>query len=167
MNMLLPLNMGQFRSVVTMLAGMYAGSRLLDNIGFVQHGSTNLHEHCKNVALLSLDIADRFHITVDRRSLIRGALLHDYYLYDWHDKNARPHLHGFVHPSIALKNARRDFDLNDIEADIIVHHMFPLTFFPPMSREGWIVTIADKLCSLYETFRLNEHHVRRRRRVLA
>jgi hypothetical protein len=44
--------------------------------------------------------------------------------------------------------------------------MFPLVPFPPRTLEGWIVTVSDKLCSLYETFRLNERHVRQRRRQL-
>lgn len=31
--------------------------------------------------------------------------------------------------------------------------MFPLTVIPPTCREGWIVCLADKYCSLYETFK--------------
>ena len=53
----------------------------------------------------------------------------------------------------ALRNADRDFDLTDTERDIIKKHMFPLTVIPPTCREGWIVCLADKYCSLYETFK--------------
>ena len=97
-----------------------------------------------------------FSYKIDEPSLIRGALLHDYFLYDWHDKKARVNPHGYLHPGIALKNASEIFDLNKTEKDIIKHHMFPLTLCPPLTKEGFCVTIADKYCSLYETFKINE-----------
>ena len=30
--------------------------------------------------------------------------------------------------------------------------MFPLTFYPPKYKESVIVSIVDKICSIYETF---------------
>ena len=116
--------------------------------------------------MVSLKIASFFNARIDESSLVRGALLHDYSLYDWHDKSARPHLHGYVHPGIALRNAMQDFELNETEQDIIKHHMFPLTPVPPRTKEGWIVTLADKFCSLYETFKRNEVHLEKRRLLL-
>lgn len=124
------------------------------NKQFVQHGDTSLYQHCISVAYRSIIIAVRFHIKVDMRSMIRGALLHDYYLYDWHNKAVRSKLHGFRHPRIAYENACRDFNLNAIEKDIIRKHMFPLTAKPPRYKEGWIICIADKLCSIQETFHM-------------
>ena len=166
MNLLVPLQMDQFRLVATTLAGMYATSRIMDNHGFIQHGTTTLFTHCRNVALLSLKIARMFGSKVDSVSLVRGALLHDYYLYDWHDKDACPSWHGFKHPAIALYNASKTFNLTPTEVDIISRHMFPLTPLPPKTREGWIVSLADKLCSLYETFKLNERHLARRKALV-
>lgn len=126
---------------------------------FTQHGETSVFDHCLAVAKYSLLIAHSleriFKINIDKDSLVRGALLHDYFLYDWHVKGASEGLHGFTHPRTALRNASRDFELNDIEKDIIVKHMFPLTPFPPMHREGFIVTIADKWCALAETFKVD------------
>ncbi len=159
--------MHQFRLVTETLAGMYGISRIERNHDFIQHGSTSLYQHCRNVAMVSLKIASFFNARIDESSLVRGALLHDYYLYDWHDKSARPHLHGYVHPGIALRNAMQDFELNETEQDIIKHHMFPLTPVPPRTKEGWIVTLADKFCSLYETFKRNEVHLEKRRLLLA
>ena len=92
---------------------------------------------------------------VDKDSLVRGALLHDYFLYDWHVKDKSRRFHGFTHASVAAANASRDFELNDIERDIIAKHMFPLTPFPPMHREGFIVSLADKWCALAETFKID------------
>ncbi len=126
---------------------------------YIQHGETTVFEHCLGVAKISLLIANSLEktlgIKVDKRSLVRGALLHDYFLYDWHDKAPGRNVHGFTHPGIACRNADRDFELNDIERDIIKKHMFPLTPFLPMHRESFIVTIADKWCALAETFNVD------------
>ena len=73
---------------------------------------------------------------------------------------------GFCHPAIALKNARKEYNINIRQADIIIKHMWPLTIIPPLCREGWIVTMADKYCSTLETLsiRIGEIHERQMRR---
>lgn len=119
---------------------------------FVQHGDVSVYEHCINVAFLSLYLARRFDLSVDRRSLVRGALLHDYFLYDWHEDDPSHRLHGFHHAHRALKNACRDFMLNKKEKDIIAKHMFPLNLRPPRYKESALVCAADKCCALLETF---------------
>ncbi len=93
----------------------------------------------------------RVGISVDRASLLRGALLHDYFLYDWHDPDPSHRLHGFRHPFFALARAEEDFELTPRERNIIVRHMFPLVPVPPTCREAWIVCLADKWCALRET----------------
>lgn len=118
---------------------------------FIQHGSTSCLEHCIAVAYVSFYIAKKFHIACDYNSLIRGALLHDYFLYDWHIKDATHKWHGFHHAKKALNNAVRDFELTTIEKDIILKHMFPLNIKLPRYRESYLVTLADKICSSYET----------------
>ncbi len=127
---------------------------------FTQHGTTSVFEHALAVAKFSLIFAINLEaltgIKVDRTALVRGALLHDYFLYDWHKpSDKRRGLHGFTHPSIACENAIRDFNIPPIEQDIIRHHMFPLTFFCPHSWEGWLVCFADKWCALCETFKVD------------
>mgnify|MGYP003609176246 FL=1 len=126
---------------------------------FTQHGTTSVFEHCVSVAkfslLFSYFLEKTIHLKVDRDSLVRGALLHDYFLYDWHDRTPELRIHSFTHPGIALHNADRDFELNDIERDIIGKHMFPLTVVPPRYRESVIVCLADKWCALCETFRID------------
>ena len=118
---------------------------------FIQHGSTTCYAHSANVACMALYLADVLHLRVDRLSLARGALLHDFFLYDWHESDPSHRLHGFRHPFSALKNARKHFDLNPIECDAICKHMFPLTPFPPLYKESLLVCLADKLCALDET----------------
>lgn len=122
----------------------------------IQHGTMTVRRHTIDVARTSLLISRKLRIKCNEKDLVRGALLHDYFLYDWHDKqHASPHkLHGFNHPEIALKNAEMEYELSDREKDIIKKHMWPLTIIPPMCREAWIVTLADKYCSLRETFHI-------------
>ncbi len=127
-------------------------SRFCESKNYMQHGSISVYTHSITVAYYSCWIAEHYDIKVRKRELIRGALLHDYFLYDWHkDKEEGRHLHGFTHPATALKNASEDFELTPVEKDIIKKHMFPLTPVPPKYREGILVCIADKICSTYET----------------
>ena len=123
---------------------------------YKQHGRMSIYEHSMAVAYTSWWIACKLHFKVDYVSLSRGALLHDYFLYDWHDKNNGYHLHGFTHPRKALQNAYEDFELTPKEENTILRHMFPLTPMPPYYLESWIVCVADKFCALKETLRMND-----------
>lgn len=126
----------------------------------IQHGDMTVNEHVLNVARYSVELSERLHIPCHRKDLIRGSLLHDYFLYDWHEphKGNPLKLHGFFHPGIALRNALEEYNLTEREKDIIKKHMWPLTVVPPMCREAWIVTTADKYCSLMETFHFHKGH---------
>lgn len=137
-------------------------SRLLESHRYMQHGDTSVFRHSVSVAYFSYYLALKMNAPVDIHSLIRGALLHDYFLYDWHEKDASHKWHGFHHAERACENAMRDIpDLNEIEKDMIKCHMFPLNIVPPKYMEGWILCCADKICSGAETVkgRLPEHIV--------
>lgn len=120
---------------------------------FLQHGDITVYDHSLLVARGCLVLADRLPLRVNRRSLVRGALLHDYFLYDWHEDDPSHRLHGFFHAEKALKNARRDFELTGIEEDMIHCHMFPLNLRIPKTKEGKILCVVDKACATYETLR--------------
>jgi uncharacterized protein len=119
---------------------------------YIQHGTTTTLEHSMAVAYYSLVLVCTLRIRCDYESLIRGALLHDYFLYDWHCKDDSHRLHGFTHHRAALNNANRDFKLNDIERDIIGKHMFPLVPRLPRYIESVVVCLVDKYCTLREVF---------------
>lgn len=106
-------------------------SRLQETDQYLQHGVTSVYRHSLAVAYFSCYLAEKMHLKVRTREMIRGALLHDYFLYDWHEKSKDHRLHGFTHPARALKNAEQIFDLTPVEKDIIKRHMFPLTPVPP------------------------------------
>ena len=135
-----------------------SSSRMNKSRTFYQHGKINIYVHSLRVAYICYYWVKKYHLHVDEKALIRGALLHDYFLYDWHDKeheHKRPH--GFFHPSAALCNAKQDFILTRKEENIIQRHMFPLTLIPPGCKEAWLVCMADKVGSTRETVRERRH----------
>ena len=127
---------------------------------FMQHGNTSVYEHSLNVAYLSLYIARKMNIRADERAIVRGALLHDYFLYDWHIRSGKNRKHGFYHARRALINARQDIKLSEIEEDIIKKHMFPLNITPPKYRESMIVCAADKIAAAAETLYLSRRLIK-------
>lgn len=118
---------------------------------YIQHGHTSVFDHVHNVSRIALHLNERLHLKADPDRLVRAALLHDYFLYDWHDKgheHLRPH--GWHHPKVAAHNAHRDYGLDEREMDAIHGHMFPFTLHWPRHREGWILTMADKISTYKE-----------------
>ena len=116
------------------------------------HHNSSIYEHVNDVAYLSYRIC-KF-LKLDYRSAARGALLHDFFLYNWRDHDVpdlpRDKFHGIEHPGIALSNAEKYFSLNEIERDIIKKHMWPLTLVPPKYKESFVVSFADKYLSSKE-----------------
>jgi uncharacterized protein len=118
---------------------------------FIAHSNFSVYDHSLAVAELSYSYAKKKQLAIDYRSLIVGALLHDYYLYDWHKPHKGHRLHGFRHPAWSLHNALLAYDLNRKEKNIIRSHMWPLTFFHfPQSKEAWIVNKMDHQEANYE-----------------
>ena len=120
---------------------------------YKHHRNGNTYEHSVKVAYLCYKHHRFFNSNVALWELMRGALLHDYFLYDRHKKD--PHCkisglrHGFTHPALALRNALSAYpDLTRTERDIIKRHMFPLTPIPPKTRGGWIVCLYDKIAAI-------------------
>lgn len=133
------------------IAFLSENTRFDETKNFIQHGNTSVYTHVISVAKKSIEIAEKYNLDVNMNSMIRGALLHDYFLYDWHDGKRERWIHGFTHPMKAYKNAKSEINLNRLERDIIIKHMFPLTILPPRYLESWIVTYSDKYVSAVET----------------
>ena len=115
---------------------------------FRAHYNVSCYEHSVSVSHYSYLIC-KF-LDLDYKSAARGGLLHDLYLYDWRTTTLTDGRHGFVHPRIALDNAASIFELNEIEKDIVLKHMFPLTWRPPSYKEALIVCLVDKYCATKE-----------------
>lgn len=128
-------------------------SGITDTKDFMQHGSTTRLLHSVAVSYYSYRLALLLGMDDNIKDLVLGALTHDYFLYDSKDGDASRKGHGVNHPHIALENAEKEFQLSDIEKDIIVKHMFPVTFVPPKYKETVIVCLIDKACAVYEFFK--------------
>ena len=113
-----------------------------------QHYDTSCYEHCIEVAYWSYLFCKKFHL--DYKSIARAGLLHDLFLYDWrHSREKLGGWHAFMHPKIALQNASNLCILNEKEQDIILNHMWPVTFFHfPKYKETYIITFADKFSAI-------------------
>lgn len=127
--------------------------RLSETKGYIQHADLSVYQHCCHVAYICCVLCIRLKLDVSWREMIRGALLHDYFLYDWHDTHAFNFRHAFGHPTMAMKNAQMDYHLTKKEMQIIQRHMWPLTVVPPTCTEAWVIVVADKICTLLEVFR--------------
>lgn len=120
---------------------------------FRQHCNTSCYKHCMQVAYYTYITCKK--LKLDYVSATRGAMLHDLFLYDWRNKSITsklPGLHAFIHPIIAFKNANKLFKLNEIEQDIIIKHMWPVTLKLPKYKESYIVTLMDKYSACIETY---------------
>ncbi len=110
------------------------------------HGETNTHYHSVFVAYRVCRMCTDLHIP-DARAIVRTALLHDFYLYEWytekHDEN-----HIFYHPKESVKNIEAHFgSMTDNARNMVLSHMFPLARQLPRSSGAWLLTLADKRCA--------------------
>lgn len=125
---------------------------------YIQHGHTTVYTHSRNVAYYSFLFAKflerKLKLRINYEILTVSAMFHDFFLYDWHETEGRPKLHGFRHPKIASENAQKFYDINETERNIIESHMWPLTLTKfPKTTEGKIICLIDKCCSTAETFK--------------
>ena len=71
------------------------------------------------------------------------------YLYNRHIQKL-DQSHTIYHPKEAWKNAKKIAELNEIEEDAILKHMWPLCRGIPKYKETIVVTFADKYCATAE-----------------
>ena len=109
------------------------------------HGTTRL-EHINRVAKMSYKISKFFGL--DYVSATRGALMHDFFL---NEELACLNAKRFkIHPEVAYNNSSKYFEVNNVEKDIILSHMYPITSAHPKYKESHVVSISDKLVSIFE-----------------
>ncbi len=119
----------------------------LDN--YRHHGITRL-EHSIKVSYNSYKIAKK--LKLNYNAVARAGLLHDFFINeDLSDKKQK--LSMFFHPYKSLDNSCNYFQLNDMEKDIIITHMFPtLPHKIPKYLESWLVSIIDKVVATEEFY---------------
>ena len=61
-------------------------------------------------------------------------------------------MHGFTHAKKASENAKELIEVDEKTCKAIESHMWPLTLSSvPLSKEAWLLCIADKICATKET----------------
>ena len=100
--------------------------------------------------------------------VLLGAILHDYYLYDWRKDRSKLKKHGKNHPGIAINNAIRDFDISDDVKNVIKSHMWPINIKDfPKSKEAKIVSLSDKAVTIYESLTTKKYKQKKREKYLS
>ena len=132
------------------------------------HHNTSKYDHLIRVSKISYRLAKL--TKSDVKSTTRAGLLHDFFFGNRKSSQANSYLN---HPYTSAINAKKEFNINDFEADIIKTHMFHHTCFrslipfinpkekvklkdgKPKSKEAWIVCLSDLIVSGYEGLRFN------------
>ena len=135
------------------VSDLIADRRLAQLGDITHHIATTRFQHCVNVSYHSYVICKKLHL--DARSAARAGLLHDLFYYDRKKYNSSRKQkglpdHSSMHAHIALRNAMRLTELNSIERDMIVKHMWPVTRPMPRYMETYIITVVDKYCAVLE-----------------
>ena len=114
-----------------------------------QHYKVNCFDHCLYVSY-NLYLVCKKH-GLDYVSAARAGLVHDLFLYDWRKRQeGRKGLHAFTHAKTAYENASKFLNLNDIEKDIILKHMWPVTLALPKYKETFWMIYIDKCFAVLE-----------------
>ena len=99
---------------------------------------------------------------VNLEVVLLGAILHDYYLYDWRKDRSKLKKHGKNHPGVAINNAVKDFDISEEVKKVIKSHMWPINIKDyPKSKEAKIVSISDKAVTIGESLTSKKYKQKR------
>ena len=132
---------------------VFADSKSVSQLGrFRHHLVYTTLEHSIHVTKTSYALAKALRVKVDEDAMLRGAMLHDFFLYERAAEGMSPAEHFAVHPEIAVEKASQYYALTEKERNIILSHMWPINrAVLPQCSEAWLVSIADKLCTTWES----------------
>jgi uncharacterized protein len=113
--------------------------------GEVHHSTTRFNHSLRVAYEVYNKLKDNDQNYVDAT---RAALLHDFFFDDDLSSSQSDRLNN--HPLIALENAKKYFDINELQENIILSHMYPLSYCLPRFKESWIVSLMDKKVTILE-----------------
>lgn len=152
-------------------------SDILENEHFLEtkhdlHHGTSKYEHSIRVAKLSYKLSKIF--KADTKATARAGLLHDFFFGTRKEKPENSYLR---HPVTASENAKKYFNVSELESEAIKTHMFHQVLlkkifpfinrkekasvkeFKPKSKEGWIICASDLIVSVMECERFQFTYV--------
>ena len=132
---------------------------------FRHHIGTTRFQHSLNVSYYNFKLCKLFRLNA--RSAARAGLLHDFFFYNRKEHEKIFHSHAEEHADTALYNASQMFPITELEGDMIVNHMWPMTLHLPHYRETFVITLVDKFCAVAEVMISALHYMVRKKRVAA
>lgn len=115
---------------------------------FCHHIGTTRFQHSLNVSYYNYKLCKLLHLNA--RSAARAGLLHDFFFYNRKEHENILRSHSEEHALTAFYNASEMFPITELEGDMIVNHMWPMTHRLPRHRETFIITLVDKFCAAAE-----------------
>lgn len=98
---------------------------------------------------------NRHGASVGEGDVVRASLLHDIGMTEKAVFLSPSHEKGRTHPREGARIAQEEFGANEAQLEAIRHHMWPCCcIVPPRNSVGWVLTMADKWCSINEVRRL-------------
>ena len=119
----------------------------------IKHHNTTRLDHMMKVSYYSYKIAKVMGLKY--KEVARAGLLHDFYFgrtKELDNIKDKMKLYTHNHPKEAVTNAKKYFNINAIEEDIIASHMFPVDIKIPKYLESWVVSTVDKVVATYEFY---------------
>ena len=131
----------------------YLVSDILKNNQFIDlkyefHHGMNRLQHSLNVAKMTFWICKKLK-RKNYKEITRAALLHDFFKMDELGEGNMI----WSHPVVACNNAKEYFNINPMQQNIILAHMFPLSKTLPKSKSCLLVSLVDKIVATYECSR--------------
>ncbi|MGR3741620.1 HD domain-containing protein [Companilactobacillus sp. DQM5] len=136
------------RKYIAIVADLLIKPEVMKLKNITQHINSNRLDHSIMVSYKSYILGRKLHL--DYKAMARAGLLHDLFYYDWRTTKFSEGSHAYVHPRIALENAKKITKISKKEADIIVKHMWGATIAPPLYMESALVSIVDDQCAIVE-----------------
>ncbi|MCR5119008.1 MAG: HD domain-containing protein [Lachnospiraceae bacterium] len=147
------------------------GKHILDSAEFTEsftqahHIDTTVGDHTMYVSRTSLRICyylNKLHIRTDMEDMVVGSLCHDLGIMGREDKFSNKRQCYREHPDDSVEVARKlNPELSTKTEKMIRNHMWPYTSGSPGSKEGYILVVADKYCSVREGMRVIKNRIKK------
>ena len=116
---------------------------------FYRHHDNTRLDHCLKVSYNAYKLAKKFNL--DYKAAARAGLLHDFFYGDLRYINVIERKYMLnAHPYFAYYNASKIFKLNEKEKNMILSHMFPISYEVPRYKESILLDLVDDLEALKE-----------------